>query len=159
MLGRVFRTKIPSHTIDMYVRRMNIFASGHNHHQSLWYYLQPFIWSLRLAQIYFGESSPPALTTFKEDSCTRRSKWKHNFSNLTWWLEGGCFLKGIKYFDMRRVMLRIWCFERILTMFWTITGRSIQNCRNEKLSLNQNGNFVKHCSFWCRFSNLILSNR
>ena len=111
MLGRMFRTKIPSHTIDMYVRRMNIFASGHNHHQSLWYYLQPFIWSLRLAQIYLGESSPPALTTFKEDSCTRRSKWKHNFSNLTWWVTSGD-LREVAFWKVLNIL--IWeesCWE------------------------------------------------
>ena len=74
------------------------------------------------------------------------------------------FLKGITYFDLRmlrRVMLRIWCSERILTMFWTITGRSIQNCRKGKTIFESKRQFCKTLirSLRCRYSNLILSNR
>jgi len=72
-----------------------------------------------LAQIYLGESSPPALTTFKERQLLHQEKASENtiLTTSPGDLREGCFLKGIEYFDMRRVMLRIWCFERILTMF------------------------------------------
>jgi hypothetical protein len=63
--------------------------------------------------IWGGEGSPPALTTLKRSA-------QLYLSNLPAHLREVAFLKGIKYFDLRmlrRVMLRIWCSERILTMF------------------------------------------
>ena len=63
--------------------------------------------------IWGGEGSPPALTTLKRSA-------QLYLSNLPAHLREVAFLKGITYFDLRmlrRVMLRIWCSERILTMF------------------------------------------
>ena len=74
MLGHVFRTKLLS---PIYVLYINIDASGHHHHQSLWYYSTFYLRS-QIGTNLFGGRTQALLTSLRQHHGKRRLKYSHN---------------------------------------------------------------------------------